>query len=192
MRSPHRLTVAFLAGVLLAGAQLVAPVAPAIAAPAAEPRIVYYDTSRAQEFVAAVHQGAAIWNGSVTSVRLVPVPAGVRPDLKVVAANGWPYAVTTSLGRGTISFGRQAVNEGHFPPRIAAHEIGHILGLPDNYNGNCSLLMSGGSAGTSCTNPYPSSAEAARVDSLFGSRISAEDGSQVFRDSWPALVGQQG
>jgi snapalysin len=173
MRSPHRLTVAFLAGALLAGAQLVAPVAPAIAAPAAEPRIVYYDTSRAQEFVAAVHQGAAIWNGSVTSVRLVPVPAGVRPDLKVVAANGWPYAVTTSLGRGTISFGRQAVNEGHFPPRIAAHEIGHILGLPDNRTGRCEDLMAGGSAPATCKNATPNKDEAAEVQGNFELALTA-------------------
>ena len=76
-----------------------------------------------------------------------------------------------------------------------SHEIGHILGLPDNYNGDCSILpMSGGSAGTSCTNPYPSTAEAARVTNLFAGTRSARAQhrpsrvSTIFRDSWPAAT----
>jgi snapalysin len=63
--------------------------------------------------------------------------------------------------------GREAVDEGYYEPRIAAHEFGHILGLPDNRTGRCSDLMSGSSAPTSCTNAYPSATEAATVDSRF-------------------------
>ena len=36
---------------------------------------------------------------------------------------------------------------------------GHDLGLPDDYSGPCSELMSGGGPGTSCTNSYPDSTE---------------------------------
>ena len=50
---------------------------------------------------------------------------------------------------------------------IAAHELGHMLGLPDRKPGPCSQLMSGASAGTSCTNPYPSAAEKAQVERNF-------------------------
>ncbi|MEU9827842.1 snapalysin family zinc-dependent metalloprotease [Micromonospora chersina] len=83
---------------------------------------------------------------------------------------------------------RHRRHRGASPLRIMTHEIGHILGLPDNYNGNCAILMSGGSAGTSCTNPYPSSTEAARVDSLFGFAARSAVTPQVFTGSWPAPV----
>jgi snapalysin len=42
-----------------------------------------------------------------------------------------------------------------------------MLGLPDRKPGPCSSLMSGASAGTSCTNPYPSAAEKAQVERNF-------------------------
>ncbi|GAA3212151.1 snapalysin family zinc-dependent metalloprotease [Nonomuraea helvata] len=63
--------------------------------------------------------------------------------------------------------GRQATSQGYNPLRIAAHEIGHILGLPDRRTGLCSDLMSGSSAPVSCTNPNPSAAERAEVDRNF-------------------------
>jgi snapalysin len=157
------------AGSLAAAAVLLAPPGPAQAAPAvaAEVRVVYYDASRAEEFVTAVDDGAANWNSSVTGVRLEPVPIGVAPDITVTADDGWPYAITESLGRGRISFGREAVVEGHFPPRIAAHEFGHILGLPDDRTGLCEDLMAGGSAPPTCRNAFPNSQEAAKVQALF-------------------------
>ena len=68
---------------------------------------------------------------------------------------------------GTVYLGEQAVSEGYDRTRITAHELGHILGLPDNYNGDCSILMSGHSAGTSCTNAKPGASEAAQVDQIF-------------------------
>ncbi|GIF03262.1 snapalysin family zinc-dependent metalloprotease [Actinoplanes siamensis] len=131
-------------------------------------RVLYYDASQAQEFVAVVDQGAQIWNSRVTNVRLEPVPAGRTPNIRVYADNGWPRTYTSSLGNGYWYMGREAVNDGYYKPRIAAHEFGHILGLPDRRTGLCGDLMSGSSAPVSCTNANPSSTEAATVNRLFG------------------------
>ncbi|WP_189331134.1 snapalysin family zinc-dependent metalloprotease [Actinoplanes ianthinogenes] len=134
-------------------------------------RVLYYDASQAQEFVAVVNQGAQIWNSKVTNVRLEPVPAGRTPNIRVYADNGWPRTYTSSLGNGYWYMGREAVNDGYYKPRIAAHEFGHILGLPDRRTGLCSDLMSGSSAPVSCTNANPSSTEAATVNRLFGTSV---------------------
>ncbi len=150
--------------------QLLGPGAAAAAPSSAAARIVYYDASRAAEFVAAVNQGAANWNERVTNVQLRPVRPGVRANIVVYADNGWPRAITTSLGNGRFYMGRRAVDDGHNPTRIAAHELGHILGLPDRRTGRCTDLMSGSSAGTSCTNAFPNAAEASEVDALFSRR----------------------
>ncbi|MFD1539857.1 snapalysin family zinc-dependent metalloprotease [Nonomuraea guangzhouensis] len=135
---------------------------PAQAAPLL--RTLRYDASRAAEFRGAVDQAAQIWNSSVANVRLV---AGTPADFVVLADNGWPRTLPTSLGRGTIWMGREATSQGYNPVRIAAHEIGHILGLPDRRTGLCSDLMSGSSAPVSCTNANPSAAERAQVDRNF-------------------------
>jgi snapalysin len=161
----------------LLGFALTAPLlagAPAAAAPeapqAAAVRTLRYNASGAAEFRAAVDRGAQIWNQRVTSVRLQP---GSPADFTVVADNGWPRAQVTSLGRGRIWMGRQAVAEGHDPTRIAAHEIGHILGLPDRRTGLCTDLMSGASAGPDCDNAQPSAREAARVQANFESALTS-------------------
>ncbi|TDC42599.1 snapalysin family zinc-dependent metalloprotease [Actinomadura sp. KC345] len=127
-------------------------------------RTVRYDASRAAEFRTAVDEGAQIWNEHVANVRLVP---GTPADVVVLADDGWPRARVTGLGRGTIWMGRQAVRDGHYTVRIASHEFGHILGLPDRRTGRCTDLMSGASAGTSCRNPNPNSAEIAEVEGNF-------------------------
>jgi snapalysin len=71
----------------------------------------------------------------------------------------WP-ARRYSLGVGYVVIDYYQAQQ-YSPLRIMTHEIGPILGLADNYNGDRSLLMSGGSAGTACTNPFPRSDEAA-------------------------------
>ncbi|MEU7907034.1 snapalysin family zinc-dependent metalloprotease [Actinoplanes sp. NPDC049118] len=159
-----RLSAALVAVAMLVGLQ-VATAAPAAAAA----RILYYDASQAQEFVAVVNQGAQIWNSRVTNVQLRPVPAGRTPNIRVYADNGWPRTYSTSLGNGRWYMGREAVNDGYYPPRIAAHEFGHILGLPDRRTGLCADLMSGSSAPVSCTNSYPNATEAATVNNNFRS-----------------------
>jgi snapalysin len=127
-------------------------------------RVLRYDATRAAEFVSAVDQAAQVWNSSVSNVRLIQ---GTPANFVVYADNGWPRALPTSLGRGTIWMGRQATSQGYHPVRIAAHEIGHILGLPDRRTGLCSDLMSGSSASVSCANANPSAAERAEVDRNF-------------------------
>ncbi|GAA2572064.1 snapalysin family zinc-dependent metalloprotease [Winogradskya consettensis] len=158
----RRFAAALVAVLALAGVQVVGAEPAAAAA-----RILYYDASQAQEFVAVVNQGAQIWNSRVTNVQLLPVPAGRTPNIRVYADNGWPRTYTSSLGNGYWYMGREAVNDGYYPPRIAAHEFGHILGLPDRRTGLCADLMSGSSAPVSCTNPNPNATEIASVNRLF-------------------------
>jgi snapalysin len=59
------------------------------------------------------------------------------------------------------------VNQGYYQPRIAAHEFGHLLGLPDRRTGLCSDLMSGSSAPVSCANANPNAREASTVNANF-------------------------
>lgn len=152
---------------LLTGQALAAPPE----SPAAAARVLTYDASGAAEFRSAVDQGASIWNASVDAVELRPVTAGQHADIRVVADDGWPHAEPTGLGSGTVHIGRQAVDQGHHTIRIAAHELGHMLGLPDRKPGPCSSLMSGSSPGPSCTNAHPNAAERAEVEGNFaGSR----------------------
>ncbi|MEV7425837.1 snapalysin family zinc-dependent metalloprotease [Streptomyces sp. NPDC091212] len=162
---------------LLSGQAAAAPFANADSAVAA--RVVTYDASGSAEFRSAVDRGAAIWNESVGAVELRPVTTGQRANIRVLADNGWPRALTTSLGNGTVYIGRQAVDEGHNTIRISAHELGHILGLPDRKPGPCSSLMSGASAGTTCTNAYPNAAEKAEVERYFGGALTRAAGART-------------
>ncbi|MFC6083951.1 snapalysin family zinc-dependent metalloprotease [Sphaerisporangium aureirubrum] len=151
---------------LLLGLAFLATVspAPASAHTAVAVRVLRYDASRAAEFRTVVDQAAQVWNASVTNVRLV---AGTPADFVVLADNNWPRAQVTGLGRGTIWMGREATAQGYYPLRIATHEMGHILGLPDRRTGRCTDLMSGSSAPVSCTNANPSSAERTQVNANF-------------------------
>jgi snapalysin len=161
------LTLSLLGAQPAVGAQ---PAADATPAPAPQATTVYYDASGAQEFQQAVDAAARIWNDNVGNVQLEP---GNQPGFTVVADDGWPRTQTTALGKGTIWMGREAVNDGYDVTRIAAHEIGHILGLPDNRTGLCSDLMSGHSAPTACTNAVPSPAEQAQVEQNFAGATQA-------------------
>jgi snapalysin len=111
----------------------------------------------------------------------MPVTSGRTPNVRVYADNGWPRTYTTSLGNGRWYMGREAVNDGYYQPRIAAHEFGHILGLPDRRTGLCGDLMSGSSAPVSCTNASPNSAEVAQVNANFRTAAVVPAATYVFK-----------
>ncbi|RBM20798.1 snapalysin family zinc-dependent metalloprotease [Streptomyces sp. PT12] len=151
----------------LVGTQTTAGAAPTPTPVPTQVTVLTYDASGSAELTDAVHSGAAVWNESVTSVRLEPAAPGADANITIVADDGWPRALTTSLGNGIVWMGRQAVDDGYDTIRIAAHELGHILGLPDIKPGPCSSLMSGSTGGVDCTNRYPDAAERADVEAAF-------------------------
>ncbi|MFH8795895.1 snapalysin family zinc-dependent metalloprotease [Streptomyces sp. NPDC017941] len=129
-----------------------------------------YDDSRAAGWESAIAAGVASWNNNVDNVKLVEAAPGTRAEIQIVATSGWPQATIGPVrpgGQARVELGSQAVTQGHDKTRIAAHEIGHNLGLPDTKPGPCSQLMSGSSAGTSCKNAVPNAAEQARVERAY-------------------------
>lgn len=171
---------------LLSGEAVAAGPPGGTAAPSpAAARILTYDAGGSAEFRSAVDRGAAIWNESVEGAELRPAAAGQQANIRILADDGWPRALTTSLGNGTVWIGREAVNEGYNTVRISSHELGHILGLPDRKPGPCSSLMSGASAGVPCTNPNPNAAEKAEVEDNFAG---AADSPAAVAAPTPVLV----
>jgi snapalysin len=144
-----------------------------------------YDDSRAAGWESAIAAGVASWNQNIDNVELVEAPAGTRAEIVLVATTGWPQATLGPVrpgGQVRIELGSQAVSQGYDKTRIAAHEMGHSLGLPDTKPGPCTQLMSGSSAGTSCTSAVPNATEQARVESFYANRLTspvAADGRTV-------------
>ncbi|MGW7350102.1 snapalysin family zinc-dependent metalloprotease [Streptomyces sp. Z26] len=146
--------------------------APAPAPEAAAPTTLHYDASQAPGWEDAVAAGVEQWNSNVDNVELVPAESGADAEITIVATDGWPQATLGPVqpgGSGTVELGEEAVTEGHDKTRIAAHEIGHNLGLPDTKPGPCTQLMSGASAGTDCKNATPDEAEQSEVEGYYGS-----------------------
>ena len=135
-----------------------------------------YDDSRAAGWEAAIAAGVASWNASVTNVKLVEAAPGGAAEIVIVATSGWPQATLGPVRPGRqvrVELGSQAVNDGYNKTRIAAHELGHSLGLPDTKPGPCSQLMSGSSAGTACTSAVPNATERSRVQSNYANTLAA-------------------
>ncbi|MFD5594886.1 snapalysin family zinc-dependent metalloprotease [Streptomyces griseorubiginosus] len=155
--------------------------AAAVPAPAAEPSpaqaaavTLRYDDSRAAGWESAVAAAVATWNANVSNVRLVEAAPGTAAEIVIIATTGWPQATLGPVRPGRqvrVELGSQAVDQGYNKTRIAAHEMGHSLGLPDTKPGPCSQLMSGSSAGTACTNATPDATERSRVQSAYASAI---------------------
>ncbi|MCM2518203.1 snapalysin family zinc-dependent metalloprotease [Streptomyces griseoincarnatus] len=137
-----------------------------------------YDDSRAPGWEAAIAAGVASWNAGVTNVKLVEAAPGGAAEIVIVATSGWPQATLGPVRPGRqvrVELGSQAVNQGYNKTRIAAHELGHSLGLPDTKPGPCSQLMSGSSAGTACTSAVPNATERSRVQSNYANAFTASD-----------------
>lgn len=135
-----------------------------------------YDDSRAAGWESAIAAGVASWNANVDNVRLVEAAPGTRAEIVIVATTGWPQATLGPVRPGRqvrVELGSQAVAQGYDKTRIAAHELGHSLGLPDTKPGPCSQLMSGSSAGTACRNAVPNATEQARVESAYANGAAA-------------------
>src|SRR4051794_9843218 len=163
-RAPARTLIGACAITLSVTVIPVANASPAVtpkAPHAAQVTTLHYDDSQAAEFKSAVVAGAESWNSSVQNVHLVEAAPGTRAEIQVIADDGWPRSILGPVrpgGQVTVWFGREAVNEGYNTTRIAAHELGHSLGLDDNKPGPCSSLMSGSTGGVSCTNATPNAA----------------------------------
>ncbi|MEU0045561.1 snapalysin family zinc-dependent metalloprotease [Streptomyces werraensis] len=156
----------------------VASADPAVEQPHAKAAVVTlrYDDSRAAGWEAAIAAGVASWNANVSNVRLVEAAPGGPAEIVIVATTGWPQATLGPVRPGRqvrVELGSQAVSDGYNKTRIAAHELGHSLGLPDTKPGPCSQLMSGSSAGTACTNAVPNATERSRVQSNYASAVAA-------------------
>ncbi|HEX3781525.1 MAG TPA: snapalysin family zinc-dependent metalloprotease [Pseudonocardiaceae bacterium] len=145
--------------------------------------VVYYDNEAGSAWSAAVGTAVANWNSALHNVQFA---AGDSSDSTVTleADSGWPETETDQPGSGTVYLGEEAVSEGYDRTRITAHELGHILGLPDNYDGDCSILMSGHSAGTSCTNAHPGPDEVSQVDQIFAGGGSVHTRATAVRVYW--------
>ena len=161
----------------LAALAVAAPLALGLAtAPPASAAVVttlYYSSSGAPDYLSQIDQGAANWNAAVTDVKLVKRATGATIVFHEVHSGG-SYTNTNGHGRGQIYLDTSQVAEGYDPTRIAAHELGHNLGLPDHYSGPCTELMSGHGPGTACKNAKPSAAEAAKVQSLWVNGLSTQ------------------
>ncbi|MGW1722971.1 snapalysin [Streptomyces sp. NPDC002306] len=140
------------------------------AQPDAQAVTVYYNASQAPSFRAQIANAASIWNSSESNVRLQEASSGA--DFSYYEGNDprGSYASTNGHGSGYV-FLDYTQNQQNDSLRVVTHETGHVLGLPDDYSGPCSELMSGGGAGPSCTNRYPDAAERSRVDQLWATGL---------------------
>ncbi|MEU9075007.1 snapalysin [Kitasatospora sp. NPDC004745] len=131
---------------------------------------VTYDTANAPSFTGQIAQAAQIWNSSVRNVQLQETGGGGDFSYYEGSDSRGSYASTDGHGHGYVFLDYQQ-NQEYDSLRVTAHETGHVLGLPDDYSGPCSELMSGGGPGPSCTNPYPDGNERGQVDALWANGV---------------------
>ncbi|GGV50286.1 extracellular small neutral protease [Streptomyces longisporoflavus] len=131
---------------------------------------VVYDASGAPTFAQQIASSTSIWNSAVSNVKLQAGSSGANFEYREGNDPRGSYASTDGHGSGYI-FLDYAQNEQYDSTRVTAHETGHVLGLPDHYEGPCSELMSGGGPGTSCTNSQPDANERAKVDQLWANGL---------------------
>lgn len=131
---------------------------------------VVYDASGAPTFAQQIASSASIWNSAVSNVKLQAGSSGANFEYREGDDPRGSYASTDGHGSGYI-FLDYAQNQQYDSTRVTAHETGHVLGLPDHYEGPCSELMSGGGPGTSCTNSQPDANERSQVNQLWANGL---------------------
>ncbi|GAB2766707.1 snapalysin family zinc-dependent metalloprotease [Amycolatopsis magusensis] len=139
---------------------------------------ITYDDSQATEYTDAITAGIAVWNDNLDNVQIDKVEPGGQADVSFVADPGWPRAELGPAMPGddlTIWFGKEAVDDGYNLTRIASHEFGHSLGLPDVKPGPCSSLMSGSTGGVDCDNAVPNAEEIAAVEDNYAGGFAPRD-----------------
>lgn len=138
--------------------------------PGAKQVTVVYDASGAPTFAQQIASSTSIWNSAVSNVKLQEGSGGASFEYREGNDPRGSYASTDGHGNGYI-FLDFAQNQQYDSTRVTAHETGHVLGLPDHYEGPCSELMSGGGPGTSCKNAQPDANERAKVDQLWANGL---------------------
>lgn len=138
--------------------------------PGAKQVTVVYDASGAPTFAQQIASSTSIWNGAVSNVKLQEGSGGASFEYREGNDPRGSYASTDGHGQGYI-FLDYAQNQQYDSTRVTTHETGHVLGLPDHYEGPCSELMSGGGPGPSCTNAQPDANERAEVDQLWANGL---------------------
>lgn len=138
--------------------------------PGAQAVTVTYNASQAPSFRQQIASSTSIWNAAVTNVQLRQGTTGASFSYREGNDPRGSYASTDGHGRGYI-FLDYRQNQQYNSTRVTTHETGHVLGLPDNYRGPCSELMSGGGPGPSCQNAQPDARERARVNQLWANGL---------------------
>lgn len=139
------------------------------AKPGLQAATVNYDPSGAPTFKSQIANAASVWNGAVSNVKLSE-GGNATFDYREGDDSRGSYASTDGHGSGYV-FLDYAQNKEYDSNRVVAHETGHVLGLPDHYEGSCDELMSGGGPGPSCKNDKPNADESGKVDQLWASGV---------------------
>ncbi|GAU65407.1 putative extracellular small neutral protease [Streptomyces sp. NBRC 110611] len=137
--------------------------------PGAASVTVTYDASAAPTFKSQIAESASIWNSAVKNVQLQEGSGGDFQYREGDDPRG-SYASTDGHGKGFV-FLDYKQNQEYNSTRVTAHETGHVLGLPDHYEGPCSELMSGGGPGPSCQNTQPDENERGQVEQLWANGL---------------------
>ncbi|MFF8310376.1 snapalysin [Streptomyces lydicus] len=130
---------------------------------------ITYDASAAPSFKSQIAESASIWNSAVKNVQLHEGSGGDFQYKEGDDPRG-SYASTDGHGKGFVFLDHKQ-NQEYNSTRVTAHETGHVLGLPDHYEGPCSELMSGGGPGTSCQNTQPDANERTKVEQLWANGL---------------------